>query len=193
MTSAAKIPKILVIMGSIRENRNCKVISDWILEVARQTGHKLEFELVDLQTWELPNDELNLPSQHKYESEYTKKWSEYVDSANGFLMVSPQYNWGYPAALKNALDHLYQEWHNKPVLLVTYGGHGGSKCNAQLREVFQGLKMKNMQTSPQISISREQILNGVKELDPSFTEYKPVVEKAINELADSFEPLSGTN
>ncbi len=55
------------------------------------------------------------------------------------VFVSPQYNWGYPAPLKNAIDHLYKEWAGKPAMIVTYGGHGGSKCAAQLRQAFAEL------------------------------------------------------
>jgi hypothetical protein len=55
--------------------------------------------------------------------------------------VTPQYNWGYPASLKNAIDYLFHEWVGKPGLVVSYGGRGGGKCNAQLREVLKGVRM----------------------------------------------------
>ena len=46
-----------------------------------------------------------------------------------------QYNWGYPAALKNALDYLYRSWNGKPAMIVSYGSHGGGKGAAQLKQV----------------------------------------------------------
>lgn len=52
-----------------------------------------------------------------------------------------QYNWGYPAALKNALDFLYREWNNKPAAIISYGGRGGGKAAAQLQEVSPGFWM----------------------------------------------------
>ena len=55
---------------------------------------------------------------------------------HSFMRRDPlQYNWGYPAALKNALDFLYKEWHNKPAGIISYGGHGGGKAAAQLQQV----------------------------------------------------------
>ncbi|HUB84883.1 MAG TPA: NAD(P)H-dependent oxidoreductase, partial [Rhizomicrobium sp.] len=75
-------------------------------------------------------------------------------------IVTPQYNWGYPAPLKNALDHLFDEWKNKPLLLITYGGHGGGKCAKQLRSVAKGLHMKTVWTSPALVLTRAQILGA---------------------------------
>ncbi|MGB3676719.1 MAG: NADPH-dependent FMN reductase [Candidatus Nanopelagicales bacterium] len=69
-------------------------------------------------------------------------WSERVQSFDGFLFVAPQYNWGYPAALKNALDYLYVEWHDKPSTVLTYGTHGGGKAAKQLLDVMAGLHMR---------------------------------------------------
>jgi NAD(P)H-dependent FMN reductase len=65
-----------------------------------------------------------------------------VQSYDGFLFVFPQYNWGYPAVLKNALDYLYQEWHDKPASFITYGTRGGSKAAEQFTGVLQGLHMR---------------------------------------------------
>jgi hypothetical protein len=61
--------------------------------------------------------------------------------------VFPQYNWGYPAVLKNALDFLYHEWANKPAGLVTYGSRGGGLAATQLRQVLQGLHMRRTETN----------------------------------------------
>ena len=46
-----------------------------------------------------------------------------------------QYNWGYPASLKNALDYLFPEWNGKPAGIISYGGRGGGKAAAHLAEV----------------------------------------------------------
>ncbi len=73
-----------------------------------------------------------------------------MSSAAAIVIVTPQYNWGYPAPLKNALDHLYQKWTGKPLVIVTYGGHGGNKCAAQLRQVAAGLHMRPVATMPGI-------------------------------------------
>lgn len=77
-----------------------------------------------------------------YAHTVTREWSAKVSASAAFVIVTPQYNWGYPAPLKQALDSLYWEWRNKPVAVVSYGGRGGGKCNAQLREVLSGLRMQ---------------------------------------------------
>ena len=73
-----------------------------------------------------------------YANAHTLAWSRKVAEAQGYVFVAPQYNWGYPAGLKNALDHVYREWQGKPLVIVTYGGHGGGKCAAQLHQVAEG-------------------------------------------------------
>jgi NAD(P)H-dependent FMN reductase len=65
-------------------------------------------------------------------------WSSTVLSWDGWLVVTPQYNWGIPGILKNALDHLYNEWAGKPAGIITLGGHGGDKCGVALAQVMAG-------------------------------------------------------
>lgn len=92
-----------------------------------------------------------------YANENVRNWSKMVSACHGFIILTPQFNWGYPGDLKNAMDHLYKEWHGKPVLLVTYGGHGGGKCGSQLRQVLQGLHMKTVQEEVGICLPPEYI------------------------------------
>lgn len=72
-----------------------------------------------------------------------RSWADKIKQAAGYIIVSPEYNYGYPASLKNALDGLYKEWNNKPVGFVGYSGgsSGGASMIAQLRQVARGLKM----------------------------------------------------
>ena len=149
---------VLIIMGSVREGRRCPAIAAWTMTRRPPSIH---CEIVDLREWPLPmDDEPAVPATGKYANDHTRVWSAKVAAADGFVIVTPQYNWGYPAALKNALDHLYDEWKGKPVLLVTYGGHGGDKCARQLRTVAKGLHLKAMRTSPALILSRAQILGA---------------------------------
>lgn len=73
---------------------------------------------------------------HIYQNSAVTEWSKTVVSLDAVIIVTPQYNWGYPAAVKNVLDCLYHEWVNKPILIISYGGHGGGKAAAQLRQVI---------------------------------------------------------
>src|ERR1700722_7931287 len=145
----------LVIAGSMRPRRIALQIAEWVAEIGRETT-KGAFELIDLRDWPLPmDDEPGIPAGGSYEHEHTRAWSRKIAAAPAFVFVTPQYNWGYPAALKNALDHLYTEWAGKPAMIVSYGGHGGEKCAAQLRQVAEGLKLRPVPTMPAITLTRD--------------------------------------
>jgi NAD(P)H-dependent FMN reductase len=127
---------ILVIMGSTRASRLCPAITAWVTGIARATTAQ-NYEIIDLSDWNLPmDDEPGIPARGSYTQKHTIAWAEKIAGGDGFVFVTPQYNWGYPAALKNAIDHLYAEWRGKPAVIVTYGGHGGGKCAAQLAPGF---------------------------------------------------------
>ena len=66
----------------------------------------------------------------------------------------PQYNWGYPASLKNAIEHLYHEWRDKPAAVVSYANRGGGKAATQLKQVLQGVHMQTLQNGVEISLSQ---------------------------------------
>ena len=99
------------------------------------------------------------------------------------MAFHPQYNWGYPAPLKNALDHVYAAWNGKPVAIVTYGGHGGGKCAAQLRQVSEGLKMQPMTTMPALTLTHDMIVGGAIDAARDFAGVADIVRQAVGELA----------
>src|SRR2546426_8679304 len=65
------------------------------------------------------------PSMGRYQQPHTKRWAAKIASLDAFVFVSPEYNHGIPAALKNAIDFLFAEWKNKATGFVSYGGAGG--------------------------------------------------------------------
>src|SRR5471030_1364070 len=143
---------VLVISGSMCAHRICIQIAEWVAQIGRETT-KGAFEVVDLKDWPLPmDDEPGVPAGGDYEFEHTRAWSRKIAEAGAFVFVTPQYNWGYPASLKNALDHLYVEWAGKPAMIVTYGGHGGSRCAEQLQQVCDGLHMAPITTMPGLKL-----------------------------------------
>lgn len=155
-------PRILVIMGSVRLQRISPLLADWVANVGRLCLPEAVFELVDLRNWPLPMmDEPAIPAHNAgYSTPHAQAWSHKIAQADAFVFVTPQYNWGYPAALKNALDHLYHEWHHKPALIVSYGAHGGDKCAAQLRQVLNALSMLVTQHHVELTLTAEQILRN---------------------------------
>ena len=112
---------VAVVVGSTRPTRICAGIAAWVLTAAQQES-VLHYELLDLAEVNLPFlDEPRKAALGQYEHEHTRAWSRLVSSYAGFIFVFPQYNWGYPAPLKNALDFLYHEWNGKPASFVTNG------------------------------------------------------------------------
>ena len=175
---------ILIIMGSVRPVRVGEQIAPWIKKVASSVSG-LTFEVVDLKDWHLPmDDEQHKPADQIYTQPHSKAWSEKIKTGDGFIFVTPQYNWGYPAALKNALDHLYHEWKGKPAAIVTYGHRGGVRAAAQLHEVLQGLHMAPTPTKVALTFSHE-MLDANKLLTDtagSFAQYEPTILQAVQEL-----------
>ncbi len=139
--------KVQIILGSTRENRAGWRIANWVYEQAK-LRKDMEAELVDLKAWPLPfyDEAAPVPMlKGKYKEPLAKKWSEKISGADGYIIVTPEYNHGYPAVLKNALDYLYFEWSKKPVSFVSYGGFvGGSRAVEQLRQVVIELQMAPM-------------------------------------------------
>jgi NAD(P)H-dependent FMN reductase len=178
-------PKVLVIVGSARSRRICPEIAAWVAEVGR-SAVAAEFEIVDLKDWALPMDnEPGIPAAGgEYASEQTRAWSRKVSEGAGVVFVTPQYNWGYPAPLKNALDHLYNEWSRKPAMIVTYGGHSGDKCSRQLRQVLDGLHMRSVSIRPGFALPREQILANTGVIMPAvqFAKHERSLRRAFAEF-----------
>jgi NAD(P)H-dependent FMN reductase len=172
-------------MGSVRARRICHLVAEWVTQIGRETISGA-FEIVDLKDWPLPmGDEPGVPAAGDYAFTHTQAWSRKVAEGDAFVFVTPQYNWGYPAPLKNALDHVYREWSGKPAMTVTYGGHGGGKCAAQLRQVLEALEMKPVPTTPGFRLARAQIEANTGEVEAAvaFAARLGELRQAFGELA----------
>ena len=134
--------KLKIIVASTRPSRKGPAVAQWILDTAKAHG-AFEVELLDLAAINLPMmDEAEHPRFRKYEHAHTKAWSAMIDSADAFIFVMPEYNFGYTAPLKNAIDYLFQEWSNKPLGLVSYGGvSGGLRATQVLKPVLTAVKL----------------------------------------------------
>jgi NAD(P)H-dependent FMN reductase len=136
------VPHIQIIIGSTREQRRSAGIAAWLRIVACER-EDLSFELVDLAEWELPFLSAAVPPViGDYAEQRTREWADQIATADGYVLVTGEYNHGYPAPLKNALDLLFAEWNRKPVAFVSYGGAaGGTRAVEQLRQVAIELEM----------------------------------------------------
>jgi NAD(P)H-dependent FMN reductase len=125
--------RIVVIVGSTREGRVGDAVAGWFVEVAKQRDD-VEIELVDLAEFDFP---ARLPQQATAEM---NRFAAVVNGADGFVVVTPEYNRSFPASLKQAIDYAYDEWHAKPVGFVAYGHCSrGYHAVAALRTVFTEL------------------------------------------------------
>ena len=134
--------QLKIIIGSTRADRKGPSIASWVLEQVKQQA-EFEVELLDLAEINLPFlDEPNHPRLKKYQHEHTKRWSRIIESSDAFIFVTPEYNYGFPASLKNAIDFLYHEWSYKPVAFVSYGGlAAGTRSVQMLKQVVTSLRM----------------------------------------------------
>jgi NAD(P)H-dependent FMN reductase len=141
---------ILVILGSVREGRMAEPVGKWVVEQAT-AREGLDPELVDLKDWNLPFYPFaRAPAMGDYQDPLQIRWAEKIASADGYILICPEYNHGAPAVLKNALDFVYAEWHRKPVTFVGYGGNGGARSIEQLTMVTRELRMASLEASVHI-------------------------------------------
>jgi NAD(P)H-dependent FMN reductase len=137
------MPNLTIIIGSTRPGRAGLPIATWFAERARAHGG-FDVSLVDLAAVDLPMyDEPDHPRLRRYRNRHTKNWSAIVEIADAFAFVTPEYNHGYPAALKNAIDYLHEEWSCKPAGFVSYGGvAAGTRAVQQLKQVISAVGMR---------------------------------------------------
>ena len=153
--TVSKMVQVGVVIGSTRAVRIAPQVAAFVKDVIAQSlatkssaGPQVSLTLVDIAAFKLPlTDEPSVPAHIKdtpagYVAEHTRVWSATVAALDAFVFVTPQYNWGMPAALKNALDHLYREWNGKPAMVVSYGGRGGNLSAAALITVLSGMEMR---------------------------------------------------
>ena len=151
-------PVLQVIIGSTRPGRVGSAVADWIIDRARAHGD-FEVEVADLAVLNLPIfDEPNHPRLRRYVNQHTKDWSEIVGRSDAFIFVIPEYNYGFNAATKNAIDYLHQEWQNKPAGIVSYGGvAAGTRAAQMLKQVLSALKIVPVTDSVNIPFVGEKL------------------------------------
>jgi NAD(P)H-dependent FMN reductase len=132
------MPKLGVVIASVREGRVGISVANWFIDVARSHGG-FEVEVLDLKAIALPVfSERNHPRLHKYENEQQKAWGATIEALDAFVFVTPEYNYSTSPALLNALDYLYIEWHYKPAAFVSYGGISGGLRAMQVTKLTLG-------------------------------------------------------
>jgi NAD(P)H-dependent FMN reductase len=141
-TFTMSTPTLMIIIASTRPGRVGLPVAQWFERRARTHGG-FAIDLVDLAALNLPfMDEPNHPRLRQYTHQHTKDWSARVAAADAFVFVMPEYNYGFNAPLKNAIDYLQHEWAYKPVGFVSYGGiSAGTRAVQMIKQVVTTLKM----------------------------------------------------
>jgi NAD(P)H-dependent FMN reductase len=181
--------RVAVIIGSTRPTRICPGIAAWTQQVLDEDS-PLHYRLIDLAEINLPLlDEPLKAALGDYKHPHTKSWSELIGSFAGFVFVLPQYNWGYPAPLKNALDYLYYEWHDKPATTVTYGTRGGNKAADQMNQLFGGLHMRPLRGRVELKITDDEVDEQwqLKDLEATMGPYRDQLREIDAQMVEALK------
>jgi NAD(P)H-dependent FMN reductase len=147
---------ISVIVGSTRQGRFSEKPAHWIFQHLKQRGD-IEARMLDLRNFPMPFFDQVVspatPGRAAYENEVVRKWTAAIGASDGFIFVTPEYNYGPPAVLKNAIDWVYPEWNRKAIAFVSFGGVGGARSVQQLREVAIEVQLAPIRSSVHIPVA----------------------------------------
>ena len=180
-------PILQIIIASTRPGRVGPSVASWIHQRAIAHGG-FDVELIDLAEVNLPMfDEPKHPRLHQYVHQHTKDWSATIGRADAFIFVIPEYNYGFNAAIKNAIDYLNAEWKHKPVGFVSYGGVGaGTRAVQMLKQVITALSMVPVFDAVNIPFI-QQFLDDERKLQPN-----DIMETAATTMLDELVRWTAT-
>ncbi|KAK9482112.1 flavoprotein-like protein [Lipomyces starkeyi] len=140
--------KVAIVICSTRSPRVGDKVADFVKGVLEEhdTSGSPALSLVDVADYKLPvYDEpvipAMVPEKAQFTHEHSKAWSAKISEFSGYIFVTPEYNYGIPGSIKNAIDYLYNEWQGKPVFIVSYGVEGGNKVSDALKQTLDGMKL----------------------------------------------------
>src|SRR6267154_634989 len=147
---------ISVIVGSTRQGRFSEKPAKWILEHLKKRDG-IEARLLDLRDFPMPFfDEAvppAMPGRAPYGNEVVKRWTAEIAASDGFVFVTPEYNFGPSAVLKNAIDWVYPEWNRKAAAFVGYGSAMGARSVQQLRQTMTEIQIAPIRSSVHIPVA----------------------------------------
>ena len=185
--------KLLVVIASTRPGRVGPTIAEWFVgQVPDSLG--FEVDVVDLAELGLPLlDEPHHPAERLYQHEHTRRWSAQVSAADALVLVMPEYNVGFTAPLKNALDYLYSEWQHKPVGFVSYGmTSAGLRAVEMLKPVLISLGMVPVHDAVSIPLRLRLDTDGQLHPDQVMQEAAQSMLCGLHRMGRVLGPLRGT-
>jgi NAD(P)H-dependent FMN reductase len=174
-------PKIGIILGTTRPTRFADRPARWLMDLACRRDDA-EFEVVDLRNYRMPFfEEEQSPMFVPPRNEAASRWARKMAELDGYVFVTPEYNHGIPAVLKNALDHAYAEYNRKPASFVGYGGVGAARGVEQLRLVLLALQMAPLKQSVHINAAE---FIGMSMQGKAFADY-PYLDDSVHPMLDN--------
>jgi len=147
---------ISVIVGNTRQGRFSEKPAQWILQHLKKRDG-IEARLLDLRDFPMPFFDQavppSTPGRAPYEYVAVKRWTAAIGESDGFVFVTPEYNYGPSAVLKNAIDWVYPEWNRKAAAFVSYGGAMGARSVQQLRETMIETQVASVRSSVHIPVA----------------------------------------
>ncbi len=167
---------IPVVQGSARQERQSISAAHFVTEQAREYG--FESELVD------PREHLTVSrtiASWQKDDEKSDTWSDIAGRADGFLLVVPEYNHGYPGELKLLLDQQYKKYFNKPVGIcgVSGGAMGGARVVEHLKPVLVEYHMVPVREAMYFSNISEAFDDGGNPTNEEMVDYLETLFEAI--------------
>ena len=145
-----------VIVGSTREGRFSEKPAKWIFDQLKQRG-EVDARLLDLRDFPMPFfDQQSTPARPgrpPFDNQTVQRWTAAIAQSDGFIFVTPEYNYGTSAVLKNAIDWVYPEWNRKAAAFVSYGSAMGARAVQQLREAAIEIQMAPIRSSVHIPVA----------------------------------------
>lgn len=176
---------ISVIVGSTREGRFSEKPAKWILQHLQKRAD-VDARLVDLRDFPMPFFDQQAtpatPGRPAYTHEVVQRWTAAIAQSDGFVFVTPEYNFGPPAVLKNAIDWVYPEWNRKAACFVSYGSVMGARSVQQLRLTLIELQLAPIRSSVHVPVAtlRTHIQGG--NVEAGLAELAAPAEKMIDDL-----------
>ena len=208
--------RFAVLLGSSRVNPNNSGVAAWVMSrlksvLSTKPANAPSFDpsaetpvrLIDLTTYPLPLGPLiddlvpqslkgePLPDgtfAYPYPAQRDRDFSAVIQSLDGLVVVTPQYNWGYPGELKNTFDHIFPEWTGLPIAVVTYGGRGGGRCAEAMKLLLSGILAENVSCGEvQVILPGEKIRGSerVSQNDDFLKQYEEKLDGELGKLIEA--------
>jgi NAD(P)H-dependent FMN reductase len=176
---------ISVIVGSTREGRFSEKPAKWIFQHLRKR-EAVDARLLDLRDFPMPFFDQPatpaMPGRAPYKERVVQSWTAAIAQSDGFIFVTPEYNYGISAVLKNAIDWVYPEWNRKAAGVVSYGSAMGARGVQQLRETLIEVQVAPIRSSVHIPVATLWAHYTGGDVDAGLAELETTAVKLIDDL-----------